>query len=92
MMTGKERLKEFLFLKGEATNAEIAEYMRYHPDALSWRTRVSDIRKELQLNGGDIICVHIKKGIYLYKVIFPDTNTTPSPVKVEPTGQMAMVL
>ena len=80
-MNSKNKIKNFLLQRGQALNHEIAEYMRFQPGALSWRTRVSDIRKELQAQGGDLTCKELRKGIYLYKIIRPQ-------IKVEPGGQL----
>jgi len=62
--------------KGEATNAQIAEFMRGSKGQLSWGQRLREIRKELIAKGGDLECKEIKPGIYLYKVILPEPPRT----------------
>lgn len=75
-MNSKSRLWQFLSAKGSATNAEIAEFMRGTVGQLSWGRRLRDLRKEMQAKGGDIICRELRKGIYLYKVVWPEAPDT----------------
>jgi len=71
-MNSKSRLWQFLMDKGQATNAQIAEFMRGSRGQLSWGQRLRELRKELQAKGGDLTCQEVKPGIYLYKVIQPE--------------------
>lgn len=78
------RIKRFMLEKKQATNAEIAEYMRGTKGQLSWGQRLRDLRQELIKEGGNLECEEIRPGIYLYKVIPPAT-------KVEPNGQLCLI-
>ena len=71
--TSIERVRNFVLTHKEFTNGEIADYMRYHPGGLSWRTRLSDCRKELIARGGSLDCVPVntQHGIYKYVVELP---------------------
>ena len=74
-MSSKSRLWQFLINKGQATNAEIAEFMRGTKGQLSWGQRIRELRQELQAKGGDLTCQELKTGIYLYKIIKPELKT-----------------
>jgi len=71
-MNSKSRLWQFLSDKGQATNAQIAEFFRGTKGQLSWGQRLRELRQELQAKGGDLTCREIKPGIYLYKIIQPE--------------------
>lgn len=75
-MNSKSRLWQFLSDKGEATNAQIAEFFRGTKGQLSWSQRLREIRKDLQRKGGDLVCKEIRTGIYLYKIIYPEPAPT----------------
>jgi len=83
-MTSKQRIKSFLFSRGQATNAEIAEYMNGLPGQLSWGQRLREIRQELKEEGGDLVTKEMCRGIYLYTVILPP--------KIEANGQLELNL
>jgi hypothetical protein len=70
-MSSKDKIKSFLFCKGEATNAEIAELLHGQPGQLSTGQRLREIRQELRAEGGDLECKEVRPGIYLYRVIKP---------------------
>ena len=71
-ISSKSKIYNFLISKGgEATNTEIADFMRYKRGSLSWGQRLRDIRKEMKIKGGDLICKEIRTGYYLYKLVFP---------------------
>jgi hypothetical protein len=71
-MNSKSRLWQYLSERGEATNAEIAEFFRGTRGQLSWGQRLREIRKELQAKGGDLTCRELRPGIYSYKVVYPE--------------------
>lgn len=75
-MSSKSRLWQYLLVKGEATNAQIADFMRGSKGQLSWGQRIRELRKELIAKGGSLECSEIKRGIYLYKVIPPEPPQT----------------
>lgn len=75
-MSAKSKIWQFLLDKGEATNAQIADFMRGSKGQLSWGQRLRELRQELQAKGGDLTCREIKTGIYLYKVIMPEPPHT----------------
>lgn len=75
-MNAKSRLWQFLSSKGSATNAEICEFIRGSPGQLSWGQRIRELRKEMQAKGGDIACSELRKGIYLYTVVWPEPPDT----------------
>ena len=72
-----DRVRDFIMERMIATNAEINEYMRGHTGQLSWRTRISDIRKEIELKGGRLDCLPVdaRHGLYVYKVVYPQSCT-----------------
>ena len=71
--TSLERVRNFVLSHKEFTNGEIDEFMNHKPGQLSWRTRLSDIRKELVMRGGSLDCIPVnaKRGIYKYVVELP---------------------
>ena len=70
--TAISRVRDFILSRGIATNGEINDHMRGHPGQLSWRTRISNIRKEVEAKGGRLDCMPIdtKHGLYVYKVVY----------------------
>lgn len=82
-MSSKTKIRRLLELKGAATNAEIAELLRGQPGQLSFGQRLRDIRKDIQAEGGDLLCEKLRTGIYLYKLQLPP--------KVEKTGQICFI-
>jgi len=71
-MSSKSKLWQFLLDRGQATNSEIAEFMRGSKGQLSWGQRLRELRKDLQRKGGNLTCHEVKPGIYLYKVLLPE--------------------
>ena len=70
-VTSLSIVRDFILSRKEFTNAEIDDYMECKPGQLSWRTRISDVRKELELEGGSLDCVPVdaRHGLYKYIVI-----------------------
>jgi hypothetical protein len=68
-MNSKSRIWQFLSERGEATNAEIASFMRGSKGQLSWGQRLREIRQELQAKGQDLACKECRPGIYRYTIV-----------------------
>jgi hypothetical protein len=68
-MSAENRIWEYLITHNrQATNYEIANFMRGSEGQLSTTQRLRDIRKELQAIGKDLSCTIIRTGVYLYKI------------------------
>jgi len=69
-VTSLSIVRDFILSRKEFTNAEIDDYMDKRTGQLSWRTRLSDVRKELAEEGGKLRCVPVdtKRGLYKYLV------------------------
>ena len=86
--TSISRVRDFVLSHKEFTNVEIDNYMQFHKGQLSWRTRISDVRKELEAKGGGLDCIPIDVKNGLYKYIVKESI----PLKVEENGQLAMAI
>jgi len=76
-MSAKNKIWQYLIThNNQATNAELADWLRGQKGQLSIGQRLREIRKDLIAKGGDLTCREIKTGIYLYKVIMPEPPHT----------------
>ena len=88
-MSSKDKIWQYLITHdNQATNAQLADWLRGSKGQLSWGQRLRELRQELQAKGGDLTCRELRPGIYLYKIIEPHKETQ---MFTQPTGQMAWI-
>lgn len=76
-MNSKSKIWQYLIThNNQATNAELADWMRGQKGQLSIGQRLREIRKSMQRRGGNLECKEVKSGIYRYRIIYPEPPRT----------------